>query len=150
MKLLVVSSDRASELTLRRSAPPLGPGATPSWQAGQVTDFTHENLSGARFEDVYLTGADFHGVDLTGARFRLVDMTGVTIRGADLVDMDISGQIENLRINGIDVAPLVEAELDRRYPGRAKMRPSEFPCPPLPAGHPRRGMAAPPLRRTRP
>jgi hypothetical protein len=90
-----------------------------------VTDFTHENLSGARFEDVYLTGADFHGVDLTGARFRLVDMTGVTIRGADLVDMDISGQIENLRINGVDVAPLVEAELDRRYPGRAKMRPSD-------------------------
>jgi uncharacterized protein YjbI with pentapeptide repeats len=90
-----------------------------------VTDFTHENLSGARFEDVYLTGADFHGVDLTGARFRLVDMTGVTIRGADLVDMDISGQIENLRINGVDIAPLVEAELDRRYPGRAKMRPSD-------------------------
>jgi uncharacterized protein YjbI with pentapeptide repeats len=52
-----------------------------------VTDFIRENLSGARFEDVYLTGADFHGVDLTGARFRLVDMTGVTIRAADLVDM---------------------------------------------------------------
>jgi hypothetical protein len=90
-----------------------------------VTDFTRENLSGARFEDVYLTGADFHGVDFTGARFRLVDMTGVTIRGADLVDMDISGQIENLTINGVDVAPLVEAELDRRYPGRARMRPSD-------------------------
>ena len=90
-----------------------------------MTDFTHENLSGARFEDVYLTGAYFHGVDLTGARFRLVDMTGVTIRGADLVDMEISGQIESLRINGVDVAPLVEAELDRRHPGRAKMRPSD-------------------------
>jgi uncharacterized protein YjbI with pentapeptide repeats len=90
-----------------------------------VTDFTHKNLSGARFEDVYLTDADFHGVDLTGARFRLVDLTGVTIRGADLVDMDISGQIKNLKINGVDVAPLVEAELDRRYPGRAKMRPSD-------------------------
>jgi hypothetical protein len=90
-----------------------------------VTDFTHENLSGARFDDVYLTGADFHDVDLTGARFRLVDLTGVTIRGADLRDMDISGQIENLRINGVDVVPLVEAELDRRYPDRAKMRPAD-------------------------
>jgi uncharacterized protein YjbI with pentapeptide repeats len=88
-----------------------------------MTDFTHEDLSGARFEDVYLTGADFHNVDLTGARFRLVDLTGVTIRGADLVDVDISGQIRNLRINDVDVAPLVEAELDRRYPGRATMRP---------------------------
>ena len=90
-----------------------------------MTDFTHQNMSGARFEDVYLTGADFHDVDLTGARFRLVDLTGVTIRGADLVDMDISGQISNLKINGVDVAPLVEAELDRRYPGRAQMRPAD-------------------------
>ena len=80
-----------------------------------MTDFTHRNLSGARFEDVYLTGADFHDVDLTG----------VTIRGADLVDMDISGQISNLKINGVDVAPLVEAELDLRYPGRAQMRPAD-------------------------
>jgi hypothetical protein len=90
-----------------------------------VTDFTRRNLSGARFEDVNLTGADFHGVDLTGARFRLVDLTRVTIRGADLADVDISGQIDNVRINGVDVAPLVEAELDRRYPDRAKMRPGD-------------------------
>jgi hypothetical protein len=90
-----------------------------------VTDFTRKNLSGARFEDVNLTGADFHGVDLTGARFRLVDLTRVTIRGADLRDMDISGQIDNVRINGVDVVPLVEAELDRRYPDRAKMRPGD-------------------------
>ena len=90
-----------------------------------MADFTHENLTGARFEDVYLTGADFHNVDLTGARFRLVDLTGVTIRGADLVDVDISGQIKNLTINGVDVAPLVDAELDRRCLGRAAMRPSD-------------------------
>jgi DinB superfamily/Pentapeptide repeats (8 copies) len=93
--------------------------------AGQVTDFTHQNLSGARFEYVYLTGADFHGVDLTDAHFRLVDLTRVTIRGADLKDMDISGQIDNVRINGVDVVRLVEAELDRRYPDRAKMRPGD-------------------------
>jgi len=86
--------------------------------------FAHRNLSGARFEDD-LTGADFHDVDLTGARFRWVDLTRVTIRGADLVDIDISGEVKNFRINGVDVAPLVEAELDRRYPGRAKMRPSD-------------------------
>jgi DinB superfamily/Pentapeptide repeats (8 copies) len=90
-----------------------------------VTDFTHKNLSGARFEDVNLTGADFNRVDLTGARFRLVDLTRVSIRGADLVDVDISGQIDNVRINGVDIAPLVEAELDRRYPDRATMRPDD-------------------------
>jgi uncharacterized protein YjbI with pentapeptide repeats len=90
-----------------------------------VTDFTHKNLSGARFEDVNLTGADFHRVDLTGARFRVADLTRVTISGSALKDVDISGQIDNVRINGVDVAPLVEAELDRRYPDRAKMRPDD-------------------------
>jgi len=90
-----------------------------------VSDFTHKDLSGARFEDVNLAGADFHRVDLTGARFRVVDMTRVTISGAALADVDISGQIDNVRVNGVDVVPLVEAELDRRYPDRAKMRPGD-------------------------
>jgi hypothetical protein len=89
-----------------------------------VTDFTRQDLTGSRFEDVHLTGARFRDVDLTNARFHLVDLTGVTIRGAALVNMDLSGDIENLRVNGVDVAPLVEAELDRRYPDRAKMRPA--------------------------
>jgi DinB superfamily/Pentapeptide repeats (8 copies) len=90
-----------------------------------MADFTHENLTGSRFEDVYLTGARFHNVGLTGARFDLVDLTGVTIRGSALVNVDISGEIENLRVNGVDVVPLVEAELNRRYPDRVKMRPAD-------------------------
>jgi uncharacterized protein YjbI with pentapeptide repeats len=90
-----------------------------------MADFTHENLAGSRFEDVYLTGARFHDIDLTGARFDLVDLTGVTIRGSALVNVDISGEIENLRVNGVDVVPLVEAELNRRYPDRVKMRPAD-------------------------
>ena len=121
---LVVSSDGRARID---SAPEHAarPGAAFSWQAAQVTDFTHKNLSGARFEDVNLTGADFHGVDLTGARFRVADLTRVTISGSALKDVDISGQIDNVRINGVDVVPLVEAELDRRYPDRAKMRPGD-------------------------
>jgi hypothetical protein len=90
-----------------------------------VTDFIGENLTGARFEDVYLTGAGFHDVDLSNARFRLVNLTGVMMRDAYLVNVDISGRIKNLRVNGVDVVPLVEAELDRRYPDRAKMRPAD-------------------------
>ena len=90
-----------------------------------MADFTNENLTGSRFEDVYLTGARFHDVDLTGARFDLVDLTGVTIRGSALVNVGISGEIENLRVNGVDVTPLVEAELNRRYPVRVKMRPAD-------------------------
>jgi uncharacterized protein YjbI with pentapeptide repeats len=91
-----------------------------------VTDFNGQNLSGARFEDVDLTGAQFHDVDLSGARLRLVDLSGVTVRGgALLVNMDLNGKIEDLRVNGVDVVPLVEAELDRRHPGRDKMRPAD-------------------------
>jgi uncharacterized protein YjbI with pentapeptide repeats len=90
-----------------------------------MADFTGENLTGSRFDDVYLTDARFHDVDLTNARFHLVDLTGAVIRGAALVNVDISGEIENLRVNGVDVVPLVEAELNRRYPDRVKMRPTD-------------------------
>lgn len=90
-----------------------------------MTDFISKDLAGSRFEEVYLTGARFHNVDLTGASFRLVDLTGASFRGVALVDADISGEIHNLRVNGVDVWPLVEAELNRRYPDRAKMRPAD-------------------------
>ncbi len=42
-----------------------------------------------------------------------------------LLDVDIHGEIENLTINGVDIGPLVNAELNRRFPGRAKMRPAD-------------------------
>jgi DinB superfamily/Pentapeptide repeats (8 copies) len=89
-----------------------------------MTDFSSANLAGSRFANVDLTGARFQLVELANADFRLVDLRGVMIRGA-LVNMEISGEIESLRVNGVDVAPLVEAELDRRYPDRAKMRPAD-------------------------
>jgi hypothetical protein len=88
-----------------------------------MREFTGEDLTGARFDEVYLTGARFHDVVLTGAQFRLVDLTGVKVRNALLANMELAGKIENLRVNGVDVVPLVEAELDRRYPDRARMRP---------------------------
>ena len=89
-----------------------------------MTEFIRQDLTGARFDDVYLTRARFHDIDLRDARFSLVDLSGTVIRGAALVNVEISGEIEDLRINGVDVAPLVEAELNRRYPERAKMRPA--------------------------
>lgn len=77
-----------------------------------MTDFEHQDLGAARFEDVSLRGAHFHSVDLSGAR----------MTAARLVDVEIDGEVQNLRVNGVDVAPLVEAELDRQHPGRAMMR----------------------------
>lgn len=86
---------------------------------------TSEDLSGSRFEGVRLTGARFTDVDFTDARFHLVDLTGVSIRGAELVNVSITGEVENLTVNGVDVGPLVEAELDRRDPDRVAMRPTD-------------------------
>lgn len=47
------------------------------------------------------------------------------MRSVDLVDVDIHGEIQNLKINGVDIGSLVDAELDRRYPLRSKMRPTD-------------------------
>jgi hypothetical protein len=88
-----------------------------------MTEFTNADLRGARFEVVELNGAVLHGVDLSDAQFRSVDLSRVVMRGVDLIDVDIDGDIKNLVINGVDVAPLIEAELDRRHPDRVKMRP---------------------------
>ncbi|MET0997440.1 MAG: DinB family protein [Marmoricola sp.] len=90
-----------------------------------MTDFTDADLRGSRFERADLRGAELRDVELSGARFRDVDLSGVVMRGVELVGVHIDGAIEDLVINGVDVAPLVEAELDRRDPERAKMRPTD-------------------------
>jgi DinB superfamily len=66
----------------------------------------------------------FAPVDLSDTQFRAVYLKGTLMRGVELVDVDIYGEIGNLTINGVDIGPLVNAELDRRYPDRTKMRPT--------------------------
>ena len=90
-----------------------------------MADFTGDDLSGSRFERVDLTHAEFRTADLRHARFRGVALSGVVMRGVELVDVRIDGEIQNLLVNGVDVAPLVDAELDRRDPDRSKMRPTD-------------------------
>jgi len=43
----------------------------------------------------------------------------------ELTDVRITGEVQNVIINGVDVGPLVEAELDRRDPDRVKVRPTD-------------------------
>ncbi|QUQ66947.1 DinB family protein [Kutzneria sp. CA-103260] len=90
-----------------------------------MADFFRQDLSGTRFERVNLTGAEFRTVDLTGTRFRGVLLSDATLRGIELRDVEISGELVNVTVNGVDIGPLVEAELDRRHPDRAKMRPTD-------------------------
>ena len=76
---------------------------------------------------------DFTAEDLTGpAWFELEDVVvrevgfdRVVMRGVDVVDLEIDGEIGRLVVNGVDVGAYVEAELDRRYPDRPAMRPTD-------------------------
>jgi DinB superfamily/Pentapeptide repeats (8 copies) len=70
-------------------------------------------------------GATFKVRDLTGARFIDCDMTKVRIVDACLVDVDISGYVERLVVNGVDVTDFVAAELDSRNPERVQFRQAE-------------------------
>ncbi|CAN5241296.1 DinB family protein [soil metagenome] len=88
-----------------------------------VLPFTR--LRGHTFERIEMSAATFRDVDLCGARFERVTVTGAVLRGVELCDVQISGELKEVSINGVDVVPLVEAELDRRYPDRPKMQPED-------------------------
>src|SRR5690349_3619958 len=100
-----------------------------------MDEFRERDLSAARFERVNLQDATFDRVDLVNARMRGIDLTGADVRaalfrrtrlrGVELIDVEIDGELSNVVVNGVDIAPLVEAELDRRMPERAKMRPGD-------------------------
>jgi len=73
------------------------------------------SLPGARIEDADFSGARLHAPNFAGAK-----ITDAWFDGAD-----ISGDLEGLRLNGVEVAPLVEAELERMFPQRAMLRATE-------------------------
>lgn len=71
--------------------------------------------------------AEFIDADLRGARFVRTDLSGAVMRAVDVQGADIDAPwlldgASTLLVNGVDVAPLVEAELNRRFPGRALRR----------------------------
>jgi hypothetical protein len=76
-----------------------------------------DELRDATFVRADLRGARFVGADLEGAVLRGVDVSGVEIDSPWLFDDGAT-----LLVNGVDVVPLVDAELDRRFPGRAGRR----------------------------
>src|SRR5919107_1674420 len=69
-----------------------------------------------------LQGTEFVVADLRGARFVEADLSGVVMRGADIDAPWLFNGDSFLRVNGVDVIPLVESELNRRFPGRADRR----------------------------
>ncbi|PYC66704.1 DinB superfamily protein [Micromonospora arborensis] len=65
--------------------------------------------------------ATFVDKDLRGARFNRSTLAGAVMRGVDVSGLDIDAPWlaeGTLLVNGVDVVPIVEAELNRRFPGR--------------------------------
>lgn len=85
-----------------------------------------DDLQGAQFLRANLTGARFERTRLTGARVVASDLSGLVVRGTDVMNVEIDSPWladgDFFRVNGVDVVPLVEAELDRRFPGRELRR----------------------------
>ncbi|WP_109509680.1 DinB family protein [Nocardioides speluncae] len=100
-----------------------------------------DDLRGAEFLDAdlsldppmaaYRATAPIGGSRLSGSRFVGADLSGVVMRGVEVQGADIDapwlleGGSSSLVVNGVDVAPFVDAELNRRFPGRADRRASD-------------------------
>jgi len=81
---------------------------------GPMASFTgSDDLTGATFTEVELSGARFVGCDLSGMVMRGVQVEGAEVDAPWLFEGDTF-----LRVNGVDVIPYVDAELNRRFPGR--------------------------------
>lgn len=87
-----------------------------------ATDLT--DLTGRHYERADLSGIRLRSVRLNGATIQHSELRQVVMRGVEIEDTTIDGEIWGLVINGVDVGPLVEAELDRRDPDRPKFRPT--------------------------
>ncbi|MEM8620727.1 MAG: DinB family protein [Actinomycetota bacterium] len=70
-----------------------------------------DEFEGASFVRASFKGASLRGCDLSAVTMRSVDVNGLDIDGQDLL-------FGTLIVNGVDVVPLVDAELNRRFPGR--------------------------------
>jgi hypothetical protein len=66
-------------------------------------------------------GATFVRARVKGATFRSSDFRGATMRSCDVDGLDLDDHdlfFGTLIVNGVDVVPLVDAELNSRFPGR--------------------------------
>ncbi|WP_104181729.1 DinB family protein [Arthrobacter sp. B0490] len=66
-------------------------------------------------------GATFIRTSFKDATLRFSDVSGMSMRGVDVGGLDIDSHdlfFGSLLVNGVDVVPLVDAELNRQFPGR--------------------------------
>ena len=67
-------------------------------------------------------GYRFTVCDLTGTRFVDCDLSHVKVVDSWLIDVSLSGYVNHLVVNDVDVTDYVSTELDRRFPERLQLR----------------------------
>ena len=87
--------------------------------------FERVDLSDSSFNRVRFRGADLRNVNFSGARVRGAAFYGARLDGVELCDVEITGDVSNLVINGVEVASMIDAELNRRDPERVLIRPDD-------------------------
>ena len=63
-----------------------------------------------------LSGRDIGRINLVGSRVRGLWLANAKVTGAWMENADVWGDFEGLRMNGVEVAPLIDAELKKRHP----------------------------------
>src|SRR5262245_31423955 len=95
----------------KRRSPRVSACTMPGHGGAMATFGRSDDLQGAEFVRVNLRGAQFVQCDLSG-----MVMRGVSVSGADIDSPWVFDRGSSLRVNGVDVRPFVEAELNRRFP----------------------------------
>ncbi|MEZ5094244.1 DinB family protein [Nocardioides sp.] len=101
-----------------------------------MAEFRDQDLSGSTFQHVRLKGSTIEDADLSemtvrnawmaDADFRGVMFPDVRMRGVGFRDAEIDGEIEGrFVVNGVDLAPLIEAERARQDPDYALLHPTD-------------------------
>src|SRR5262245_21932731 len=83
------------------------------------------DLPGTTYERLRLHDSRISWVDLVGLTVSHAGLRDLRLRGVEIMDVQIDGEVQNVVINGVDVAPLVEAEMARRDPDFLRTRPTD-------------------------
>ena len=88
-------------------------------QGSVVRAVPSPDAASRRIVDVCLDHVRFVNVDLSGSSFDEAVLTGVSVWAWG---PNLTTGVENMTINGVEIQPLVDAELDRRFPERPVLR----------------------------
>src|SRR4029079_15273958 len=59
--------------------------------------------------------------DFSNQKVKHLSLRDATVVASDFTNANLSGDVDGLVINGVEVAPLIRAELERLYPERQEL-----------------------------